>query len=73
MKTRWVWHTETFASLMLGRIQLAQISYSPGSDYWYWTLFFCKKNEKSSFATKSKSEAMSIAELHARDITNDTE
>jgi hypothetical protein len=43
--TRWKWHDETFASLMLGRVQLAQISRG-SSRHWSWTLFFCDRAAK---------------------------
>ncbi len=64
----WVWHADDFASLMLGRIQIAQISYGKGSGYWSWALFFCKPGERAGYSTKDKARAMAEAEAHAQKV-----
>jgi hypothetical protein len=64
---RWKWHDETFASLMLGRVQLAQISRG-SSRHWSWTLFFCDRGERPTYSSEDKGEAMAVAEDHARKV-----
>lgn len=63
---RWVWHEPGFASLMIGRVQLAQVSH--GATTWAWTLFFCEKGERSTYADEDKAVAMQAAEDHARKV-----
>ena len=65
---RWVWHADDFASLMLGRVQLAQISHGKSSGYWSWALFFCKPDERSGYSSKDKALAMAAAEAHAAKV-----
>jgi len=65
----WVWNSDTFASLMLGRVQLAQIS--RGATTWSWTLFFCRSDERSFYGAKDKAVAMETAEAHARKVLAD--
>ena len=65
---RWVWHADDFASLMLGRIQIAQISHCKGSGYWSWALFFCTPNERSGYSSKDKARAIAEAEAHAAKV-----
>lgn len=65
---RWVWHADDFASLMLGRIQIAQISYGKGCGYWSWTLFFCAADERSGYSSKDKASAVAAAEAHATKV-----
>lgn len=65
---RWVWHADDFASLMLGRVQIAQISQGAASRHWFWTLFFCEAGEKPSYSSEDKRTAMLVAEAHARKV-----
>lgn len=69
--TRWIWHDLDFASLMLGRIQIAQISRGAASGHWYWTLFFCRDGERPSYSAEDKSTAIAVCEAHARKIISD--
>ena len=64
---RWVWHSDGFASLMLGRVQLAQISLGT-SGHWSWTLFFCRPDERSTYSSKDKAVAMATAAAHAEKV-----
>ena len=66
---RWVWHSDTFASLMLGRVQLAQVSH--GASHWSWTLFFCERGERSKYSSENKAVAVATAEAHARKVLAD--
>ncbi len=65
---RWVWHTDDFASLMVGRIQLAQISQGAASRDWYWTLYFCEPGERPSYSSEDQGSAIAVAEAHARKV-----
>lgn len=65
---RWLDHDPTFSSLMIGRIELAQISKSITTDDWFYTLRFCVTGEKSSYSSISKSAAKSISEAHAERV-----
>ena len=68
-ETRWVWHDETFASLMMGRIQIAQVSQGTSrSGHWRWTLLFCTHEERSFYASPDKAVAMATAESHAQKV-----
>lgn len=66
---RWVWHDKTFASLMLGRVQLAQVSGSPNC--WSYTLFFTKPGERPSYSAPTCVEAMREALTHAEKVLAD--
>jgi len=64
----WVEYAPTFASLKLGRIELAQITQGILSGHWFYTLRFNVKDEKQSFSTPTRAEAEAIAMEHARKI-----
>lgn len=66
---RWVEHQPGFLSLMLGRIELAQIY--RGAEhfgFWYWTLMFSQNDERKSFSAPTEQEARAVAEEHARKV-----
>ena len=64
----WTAHSPGFKSLMLGRIELAQISGGNATSDWFWTLRFCDEGERSSFSAPTEDEARDIAEAHARRV-----
>ena len=65
---RWVWHHDDFGSLMLGRIQLAQVTRISSYGHWYWTLFFCKEGERISYSNAMRDIAVQTAEDHAKKV-----
>lgn len=65
---RWVEHDPTFASLMLGRIELAQISKGQGSEHWFYTLRFPLAGERACYSTGNEADAKAVAEAHARKV-----
>jgi hypothetical protein len=65
---RWKWRTPTFARLMLGRIELAQISKGAASGDWFWTLRFTEAGERPCFSAPTEDEARRICEEHARKV-----
>lgn len=69
-KLRWKLHSDDFASLMLGRVQVAQISRGTSGN-WYWHLFFCRPPERESYGDASRDVAIAEAESHARKILSE--
>lgn len=65
---RWEWHDPTFASLMLGRIELAQINQGRVTGDWFWTLRFTEGDERPSFSSLGEHEAQQVCEEHARRV-----
>ena len=65
---RWITHDNTFASLMLGRMELAQISKGRASDDWFYTLRFCEVGERASFSELTETSAKAVAEAHAAKV-----
>lgn len=72
---RWVQHASDFASLMLGRVELAQITRgnTAAGGHWFWTLRFCRTGERPCFSAPTESEARAVAEEHARKVINDAD
>lgn len=66
---RWVWHHDTFASLMIGRVQLAQVSGSPNC--WSYTLFHVRPGERPGYSAPTRDEAMRAAQAHAGKVLTD--
>jgi len=65
---RWVEHDPVFSSLMIGRVELAQISKGRATDYWFYTLFFCEKGERHCGSELSMSAAKARCEEHAQKV-----
>jgi len=68
---RWVWRDDTFASLMLGRIQLAQISKATASHHWFYTLFVVEPGERASYSAPDRETAMRAAQEHAGKVMSE--
>jgi hypothetical protein len=67
---RWVEHEPGFLSLMLGRVELAQISRGT-SGHWFWSLRLCQVRqlgERVSSSSPTEAEARAVAEEHARKV-----
>ena len=64
----WRWHTTTFASLMVGRVELAQISNSSTTNDWFYTLRFTKNGERSAGSKENKAAAMTLCIDYATNI-----
>jgi hypothetical protein len=64
---RWVEHDPDFFSLMVGRIALAQISRGT-SGHWFWSLNYCRGDERSAYSAPTEAEARAVAEKHARKV-----
>ncbi len=61
---RWVPHDATFSSLMLGRIEIAQVSRGDTGDVWFYTLRFCKSDERMCYSEPTEEAAKAICEAH---------
>ena len=68
---RWVWHTKDFASLRVGRIELAQISKAASSEIWFYTLRFGVQDERRIWSEPTQIAAMHTAEKHAERVITD--
>ena len=64
---RWVEHEPGFLSLMIGRVELAQISRGT-SGHWFWHLGFCRGDERVAYSAPTEAEAREVAEAHARKV-----
>jgi len=67
---KWVKHEEGFSSLMLGRIELAQISRSRNSDNCLCILSFTRDQEQKLFHVPSEADAKRVCEKHANKVIN---
>ena len=65
---RWLAHSDDFASLMLGRIEIAQASKARSSGTWFLSLRFCEASQNPNPCAPSREGAEAIAEAHARDV-----
>lgn len=62
---RWERRSTGFFALVLGRIEIAQISKATASENWFYTLRFCAAGERASYSVPTEAEAKAIAEHHA--------
>jgi hypothetical protein len=67
-EVQWKWHDRNFASLMLGRIELAQIAQGDAGGHWFWTLRFTKPGETASYSSLTEYEAIKVCQEHARKV-----
>ena len=66
---RWVFvDMHNFYRLMIGRIEVAQMSKGNATDHWFYTLRFCNETETASFSMPTEAEARAICETHAKKI-----
>lgn len=61
----WVAHGGSFSSLMLGRIELAQVSKARASEYWFYTLKFTQGEERDAYSELTETAAKAVCVTHA--------
>lgn len=66
---RWVDYGDCWR-LMLGRIELVQMSRHSGGD-WYGGLLFCQADEERVFSRSTEAAVREIGEWHARRVLGD--
>ena len=64
----WVSHDVTFASLMLGWIELAQITQGQATSDWFWTLRFCRDGEKITESDSLAKTEPNVHHYHSRTV-----
>ena len=65
---RWFEHDATFHRLLVGRIELAQICRGQAVGDWFYTLRFTTSDERTSYSCKTRVEAETVCETHARKV-----
>jgi hypothetical protein len=67
-KLTWKWHNPSFASLLFGRVELAQIHCGVASRQWFWTLRFTEGDEVPSHSAPILEDAQQVCIDHARKV-----
>ena len=65
---RWITHDKHFHSLMLGRIEIAQINKARTTDDWFYYLRFTQGSEQASFSEPNEENAKAVCVAHAAKV-----